>query len=318
MTEKKGIEKIIKSYYQISLTLHNDSGLQKNSMNVPGNIQVLHPQLTAEIVGIDLSQDWGADQFQWIRKTWQTYPVLRFRNQNLSDEQLMIFSEGFGPLDHRPMGKIQPGEDPKTFSKITVISNIIENGKPLGGLGAKEAEWHTDISYTEEPAMASLLYAIEVPAEGGNTHFCNMYAAYERLPDPLKTGLLGMKLKHNAMHTSVGELRRGYEEIDDPQKVPGAIHPIIRTHPETRKRTLFLGRRRHAYIMGKSVEESEAFLDELWSFAAHEEDQWTQQWQVGDLVLWDNRAVMHRRDAFDPQSRRLMHRTQIHGDRPFE
>ncbi|MCH9673499.1 MAG: TauD/TfdA family dioxygenase, partial [Gammaproteobacteria bacterium] len=153
---------------------------------------------------------------------------------------------------------------------------------------------------------------------GGDTHFCNMYAAYERMPQALRERLVGMRIKHDATHTSVGDLRVGFDEVSDPREVPGAPHPIIRTHPESGKRALFLGRRYMAYVLGLSVEDSEALLDEIWHYAAHDDDCWTQQWKTGDVVLWDNRAVMHRRASFDASERRRMHRTQLIGDVPFE
>lgn len=281
-------------------------------------IQSLCPGLATDVIGVDLSEPLSENRFQRIREAWHSYPVLRFRQQQISDEQLMAFSAHFGPLDHSPVGFLPPGTDRDTIPKVAIISNILENGKPIGGLGATEASWHTDISYKEEPAMASILYGIEVPNEGGDTHYCTMYGAYERLPDSLRKQIRGMKLKHDAAHDSAGKLRRGYQEVSELSEVPGAIHPIIRIHPETHRPALFLGRRLHASVVGLPLKESEAFLDELWSYVAYPEDCWVQQWQVGDAVLWDNRAVMHRRDGFDPNSRRLMHRTQIHGDRPFE
>ena len=278
----------------------------------------IHNGLSAEIGSIDLNQPLAKDTLGALHQVWMDYPVLRFRDQSLSDDAFLDFSGQLGPLDHAPVGLVKPGQDRSVLPKVTVISNIVEDGKPIGGLGSAEAEWHTDISYTEKPAMASALYAIEIPTSGGETHFCNMYAAYERLPQALRAQVTGMRIKHDATHNSVGELRSGYEEVGDPRQVAGAIHPIIRTHPESGRRTLFLGRRYMAYVPELSIEESEELLDTLWSYAACEEDCWSQRWAVGDVVLWDNRAVMHRRAGFDPNQRRLMHRTQLIGDAPFE
>jgi taurine dioxygenase len=156
-----------------------------------------------------------------------------------------------------------------------------------------------------------------VPPSGGDTGFANMYLAYDTLPDDLRRRVDGRLCRHDSSRNSAGELRRGCSEVSDPRAAPGADHPIIRTHPVTGRKALFLGRRRNAYIQGLDLADSEALLDALWDHATRPEVTWYQQWRVGDLILWDNRCVMHRRDEFDPQTRRLMHRTQIKGDRPF-
>jgi taurine dioxygenase len=194
---------------------------------------------------------------------------------------------------------------------ITTLSNITVDGKPIGGLGNSEATWHSDMTYIENPPPASLLLGIEIPDEGGDTHFANQYAALDALPGKLRNRISQLTLKHNAAHTSIGKLRPGYEPFDDPRQAPGAIHPLIKTHSESGKPALFLGRREWAYIPGLSVPESEALLDEIWSYAALAENTWTQKWQPMDLIIWDNRCVMHRRDGFDDNSRRYMRRCQV-------
>jgi taurine dioxygenase len=275
--------------------------------------------IAAEIDALDLSSGISDTDFAVLYQAWLDHPVLRFHNQSLTDPQLQEFSERFGPLDPAPVGKLLPDQSPADIPRITVISNILDNGKPIGGLGSGEAQWHTDISYVEEPAKASALFAIEIPASGGgDTHFCNMYAAYEHLPESLKDRLVGTRIKHDAAHTSTGDLRRGHSPSPSPRDAPGEFHPVIRTHPESGRKALFIGRRLDAWVEGLSLSDSEALLNEIWSYVALDEDCWVQRWHVGDLVLWDNRAVMHRRLAFDPSERRLMHRTQVHGDKPFE
>jgi taurine dioxygenase len=164
--------------------------------------------------------------------------------------------------------------------------------------------------------MASALYSLEAPPSGGDTGFCNMYLAYETLAPELRAQIEGRQCRHDASRNSAGELRRGFVDAPDPSQTVGAEHPIVRTHPVTGRKALFLGRRRNAYIPGLPLAESEALLDALWAHATKPEFSWYQQWRKGDLILWDNRAVMHRRDAFDPATRRVMHRTQIKGDRP--
>jgi taurine dioxygenase len=283
--------------------------------------------LGADVEGVDLAQELGPETVDAIKQAWADHLVLRFRGQRLDDDQLMRFSAYFGELDWAPIiaaARVKvPGEDRYVESAeegrryISVISNIIENGKALGALGAYEAIWHTDMSYNPEPPCASALYALEVPPSGGDTGFANMYLAYETLPEALRRRVEGRLCRHDGSRNSAGELRRGFVEVTDPRQAPGADHPIIRTHPVTGRKALFLGRRRNAYIQGLDLAESEQLLDALWAHATRPELTWYQQWQVGDLVLWDNRCVMHRRDEFDPNSRRLMHRSQIKGDRPF-
>src|SRR5690606_22062181 len=149
---------------------------------------------------------------------------------------------------------------------------------------------------------------------GGNTQFANMYHAYETLPEILKETIKSLKCVHDASRNSAGQLRKGYQDNSDPRQTVGAIHPLIRTHPVTGKKCLFLGRRRNAYIVGLGLADSEALLDELWAHATKEEFVWTQIWKLGDVILSDNRCTMHRRDSFDPNSRRLLYRTQITGE----
>jgi taurine dioxygenase len=156
-------------------------------------------------------------------------------------------------------------------------------------------------------------YALEVPPAGGNTGFVNMYAVYDALPAALKSRIEGMSLKHDGTYNSGGYVRQGLEAVDDPLTSPGAVHPLVCMHPESKRRVLYLGRRRNAYITGLPLAESEALLDELWRNVT-DDLTWYNEWRVGDLVLWDNRCTMHRRDPFDDNARRIMHRTQIKGE----
>lgn len=265
--------------------------------------------LGAEIRNVDLRTIDEGD-FAVIRGAWHDHLMLVFRGQQLSDDDLIAFSRRFGELDWAPVQ-----ESGRRFveghPEIYVVSNVVENGVPIGSLGAGEATWHTDMSYLEVPPKASMLYALEVPPAGGDTYFNNMYAAYEGLPEKLKRRIEGLTLKHDGTYNSGGYLRQGVAAVDDPMTSPGTYHPLVCTHPETRRRALYLGRRRNAYIGGLPLAESESLLDELWSYATRSELAWGHKWRVGDLVLWDNRCTMHRRDSFDAASRRVMHRTQI-------
>jgi taurine dioxygenase len=271
----------------------------------------------AEIQGVDL-RTIDSDDFSSIYRAWLDHSVLLFRGQNLTDENLIAFSRKFGGLDWAPVQ-----ESGRRFveghPEIYVVSNVMENGAPIGSLGAGEATWHTDMSYLQDPPKASILYALEVPPSGGNTYFTNMYRAYESLPDELKQRIEGLALKHDGTYNSGGYVRQGIAAVDNPVISPGTYHPLVCTHPETKRRVLYLGRRRNAYINGLSLSNSESLLDELWSYATREELAWHNEWRIGDLVLWDNRCTMHRRDPFDAGSRRIMHRTQIKGEtRPSE
>jgi taurine dioxygenase len=273
--------------------------------------------LAADIEGVDLAGTQTPETMAAIERAWGDHLVLRFRGQKLSDDDLMHFSRQFGELDWAPVAAADvktAGADKKQY--VMVISNVVENGVAIGQLGAYEAIWHTDMSYIAEPPMASALYSFEVPPTGGDTGFCNMYRALETLPAELRRAVEGRVCRHDASRNSAGELRRGFVDAPDASQTVGAEHPILRTHPTTGRKALFLGRRRNAYIPGLPLADSEALLDALWAHATRDEFTWYQQWRVGDLILWDNRCVMHRRDAFDPEARRVMHRTQIKGDRP--
>ena len=277
-------------------------------------VRKLAPALGAELSGVDLSRSLSQESFAEIRSAWLDHLVLRFRDQKLSDPHLLAFSRLFGDLDPpgpNPYGSPFLPEHPE----INVISNIKAGGAPIGGLGDGEAIWHADMTYVDSPPMAAILYALEVPPSGGDTYWANMVLAYEKLPANLKKRIEGRKAVHDATYNSAGFMRKGYQEVTDPRKAPGAQHALIRTHPETGRPCLFLGRRRNSYIVGMELDESEALLDEVWAHATQDQFTFRQQWRVGDLLIWDNRCTLHRRDAFDPSARRLMHRTQIKADR---
>ncbi|MDO8839776.1 MAG: TauD/TfdA family dioxygenase [Parvibaculum sp.] len=273
--------------------------------------------LGAEVRGVDLSKPLTGDAFMAIQQAWYDHIVLLFRGQKLSDDDLIRFSRHFGELDIAPASATDmAGGQEKSRPEIWIISNVLENGKPIGALGDKEAEWHTDMSYVSAPPMASVLYSLEIPKTGGDTSFANMYKALETLPADLRTAIEGRICNHDASTTSVGELRAGADAVIDVRTAPGAKHPAIRTHPATGGKALYLGRRLNGYLEGLPVEQSEQLLDRLWAHCAKPEFSWTHQWAVGDLLIWDNRCAIHRRDGFDGRERRVMHRTQIRGDTP--
>jgi taurine dioxygenase len=270
--------------------------------------------LGAEVRGIDLRQ-LDDEGFAAIHQAWLDNLVLLFRGQDLTDAELIAFSRHFGDLDLAPIQ-----ENGRRFvdglPELYVVSNVVENGEAIGSLGSGEAVWHTDMSYLPEPPKASVLYALEVPPTGGNTEFVNMYSVYDALPQELKDRIAGLRVKHDGTYNSGGYVRMGVTPGDDPREAPGTFHPLVCRHQETGRRMLYLGRRRNSYIEGFDLADSEALLDQLWGYAAREEFAWHNVWRPGDLVFWDNRCTMHRRDAFDAGTRRIMHRTQIKGQAP--
>ena len=274
-------------------------------------VEQVGQSFVAEVMDVDLGRI-SDSEFRVLYKAWLEFGVLRIRGQSLNDGELQRFSNRFGPLEEIPYGKISEEEKQKIKNRyVTVISNIEVDGKPIGGLGNKEATWHSDMTYIEDPPPASILMSLEVPELGGDTHFSDQKAAYLSLPNELVSRIENLSIKHNAAHTSVGDLRRGFDPIKDPREAPGAIHPIVRTHDETQEEMLYLGRRELAYVVGFALAESEQLLDEVWHYAAMSENVWTQQWEVGDVIIWDNRRVLHRRDGFDQSQRRLMKRCQV-------
>ena len=278
-------------------------------------IKNLAAPLGAEIAGIDLSKPLTRVDVDAIEAAWRERLVVVFHGQTLSDPQLIAFSKNFGELD-------PPGPNPygqpfnKEHPELNVISNVVENGKPIGNLGDGEAVWHADMTYVDVPPKAAILHALEVPPPeaGGNTYFANMFAAHESLPADLKKAVEDKIAVHDASRNSAGMLRKGYKEVTDVRETVGAYHPLLRTEPKTGRKALFLGRRPNAYVLGLSVGESEALLDALWAHATQPRFVMCHEWKVGDLLIWNNLSVLHRRDPFDPATRRVMHRSQIKGN----
>jgi taurine dioxygenase len=265
-----------------------------------------------EIIGVDLRRASEAE-FDAIERAWYKHSVILLRGQKLSDDDLLIFSRHFGDLDPPPnqeRGRISP----PGYPDIYVVSNVLDKkGEPIGALGAGEAVWHTDMSYLDMPPDASMLYALEVPPDGGNTWFCGMQAACEALPADLRRRIECRRIKHDGTYNSGGYVRQGVAASDDPLHAPGAWHPAILRHPANGRPTLYLGRRRNSFIEDCTCEESNALLEALWVHATQSRFTYEHKWQVGDLLMWDNRSTMHRRDPFDNTARRVMHRTQIKG-----
>src|SRR4029079_15200111 len=279
-----------------------------------GSIEVVPTgaALGAEVRGIDLRRlDEAA--FARVVQAWHDHSVVLVRDQRLNDQELIAFSHRLGDLDWAPIQETARGLV-EGVREIYIVSNVKVNGEPIGSLGDGEAVWHTDMSYLDVPPKASMLYALQVPPSGANTSFCSMYDVYEALPPRLKERVAGLKIKHDGTYNSGGYVRQGVTPTADPLTSPGAGHPLLCRHPDTGRRMLYLGRRRNAYLVGLELAESEALLNELWRFVDRPEFAWEHVWRGGELVLWDNRCTMRARDAFNPGSRRVMHRTQVKGE----
>ena len=273
-------------------------------------VEPLSEWIGADVRGVDLSQPLDDAKFEAIHQAWLGHLVLRFRKQDLSDTDLVRFSGLFGELD----SYTQPNpleEDP--YPEIFIVSNITEDGQPIGQLGNYAVKWHTDMSYIEMPPKMSTIYAIEVTPKGGDTGFLSMYHAYESLPDELREKIEGAFLKQDDGYAADGILRPGLDPDDyaDVTTSPGPTHPIVRTHPESLRKCLYLGKRQRAFIKGRTFDESEVILDALWDHTIHEEFIWYNVWQPGDFLMWDNRCAIHMRKEFSADDRRILHRTQV-------
>jgi taurine dioxygenase len=277
-------------------------------------IKTLDAPLGAEVSGIDLAGPVSPGDIATIEDAWRERLVVVFHDQSLSDPQLIAFSRNFGELD-------LPGPNPygkpflESHPELNVISNVVQDGKPIGNLGDGEAVWHADMTYVEVPPKAAMLHALEVPPPqaGGSTYFADMFLAYATLPADLKQAADGRVAVHDASTNSAGMLRKGYQTVTDVRQTVGAHHPLVRTEPRTGRKALFLGRRPNAYVVGLEVADSDALLDALWVHATQPQFTMCHRWKVGDLLMWNNLSVLHRRDPFDPTTRRVMHRSQIKG-----
>ncbi len=253
-------------------------------------------------------------QFAELHALWRAHGAMLVRGQeSMTDAQFEAFSKRFGELDPPPNQGVGRKNVPG-FPNLYVVSNEVDkSGDPLGALGYSEAVWHTDMSYLPVPPIASMLWAIRLPAWGGNTWVAGMCGAYENLPAPLKERAKKLMIKHDGTRDSGGNLRKGVVDDPNPVTAKGYAHPAVIRDPGTGKPALFLGRRPRAYAMGLPLEESEALLNELWEHAIGENNVYEHRWRVGDVLIWSNYSTMHRRDEFDKNTIRRMHRSQIKG-----
>jgi taurine dioxygenase len=275
------------------------------------SVKPLSPVLAADVDAGDLRR-LTDERFAEIRRAWLTHHVIRFRGQDFSNADMSAFGRRFGEFQPNI---VERGRDP-AYPHVSFISNLVENERPLGMLGDGELVWHTDQSSFDVVPSATILFAVEVPAGQGFTEFLNAHAAYDALPADLAKRLERLSLKHDSTYDSAGERRPGYGDVIDVSASPGAVHPLVITHPETGRKALYLGRRPHAYVMGLPVAESEALLDDIWARTTRPEFVWRQEWQPGDVLVWDHRSVLHRRTPVAPNARRMLRRVCITGGKP--
>jgi taurine dioxygenase len=287
-------------------------------MNNGSEVEIIPTRaaLGAEIRGVNLSKPLSDAAFRRIETAVYDHIAVFFRNQKMDDAKLVALGSRFGELHKAPLE--QYGENAKELPpEVELISNILRDGKPIGALASGEASWHTDMSMYDIPSSITLLYAEEIPPSGGDTRFTNLRRAYEMLPPDLHDSVEGRISIHDIAYTATGEVRPGFSEVVDKTKMPGARHPIVRCHPVTGRKALFLGRMGHGYIVGLPVPESDVLLSRLWEHMTQAKFVWEHQWQVGDVLLWDNRQCAHSRGAFDPNSRRLLRRVTAISEKPF-
>ncbi len=278
------------------------------------SISPVQGRFVARVTGVDLSQPLEDACFARIHEAMLAHSILVFSDQQLSNEQHIAFSRRFGELEiHTAKHWLLPD-----FPQILVLSNRGENGtKPIVNGGAY---WHSDMTYKAEPPMGSLLYAIEVPPEGGDTLFADMYAAYESLDGETRAEIEGLEAVHRYGDRYSAMAR---EDKDRPPltpeqlaAVPDVVHPVVRTHPETGRKALFVNEGFTIGIAGTPEVAGKALLDRLFRHSVESSRIYSHRWRPGDLVMWDNRCTMHRATGYDSRHARAMHRTTVQGDRP--
>jgi taurine dioxygenase len=271
----------------------------------------------ADIEGFDFD-DYDTRDIEDLRRFWLQYGVLRFKKTKISDAQQVAFSRHFGEFVIHPK-QLQEGGHP-SHPEILVISNAMKNGKPSGAMGNSEATWHTDTWFYEKPPAGAILRAVAVPPTGGDTYFLSTYLAYDALPEALKKIVDHRQIFFQNVYDKTGTLRLGKTAPSsrDFREWSGMVHPLVRTHGETGRKALYLGGTAEGtWIVGMPLDESDALLAELWDHTTNHQEVFVQQWDKGDIMMWDNRCTMHRRDSFDPATIRIMHRTTTSGERPI-
>ena len=272
--------------------------------------------LGAEVTGLDLSQPLADDDFKRIHRAHLDHHVVVFRDQRITPDQQISFSRRFGPLQIHVLRQFQLTGHPE----ILIVSNVLEDGKPIG-LGDAGHFWHSDLSYKETPSLGSLLHAQELPAEGGDTLFANMHLAWDTLPQALHDAVEGRSAEHTYL-AKYAELQkrspwRPNLSAEQIAEVKPVVHPIIRTHPETGRKALFVSEHFTTRVIGLPEDESRDLLQALFEHSVRDEHIYRHIWREHDLVFWDNRSLMHLAAGTPDHLRRKMYRTTIEGDTPF-
>ncbi|MWL89181.1 TauD/TfdA family dioxygenase [Cupriavidus sp. SW-Y-13] len=272
--------------------------------------------LGAEVVGLDLNQPLSDEDFRRVHRAHLDHHVVVFRDQRITPDQQIAFSRRFGPLQIHVLNQFQLANHPE----ILIVSNVLKDGKPIG-LGDAGHFWHSDLSYKETPSLGSLLHAIELPAEGGDTLFANMHAAWDSLPAELQRKVEGLTAEHTYL-ARYAELQkrspwRPNLTAEQIAQVRPVIQPVVRTHPETGRKALFVSEHFTTRIVGLPEDESRALLDTLFAHSVKPEHVYRHLWREHDLVFWDNRSLLHLAAGTPDHLRRVMYRTTIEGDTPF-
>lgn len=279
-------------------------------------ISILDAPLGAEVLGLDLSRPISDNDLLRIHGAHLDHHVLVFRDQRITPRQQVEFSRRFGELQIHVLRDFQLKDHPE----VLVVSNVLENGKPIG-LGDAGRFWHSDLSYKERPSLGSMLHAQELPEEGGDTLFANMHLAYDTLPLGLRRAVYRAKAEHSylARYEELRALSPWRPKLTPQQiaEVKPVVHPVVRVHPETGRRALFVSEHFTTRIVGMPEDESRALLQELFEHSVRPEHIYRHQWQPHDLVFWDNRSLMHLATGCPDNQRRKLYRTTIEGDIPF-
>lgn len=281
------------------------------------SIRRLSAACGVEVLGVELTKPLGEATVQQLHRALAENGLLLFRNANLTPEQHIAFSRHFGPLEAHVVGEFNLPDHPEIF----VVSNVREEGRLKGAIYAGQY-WHSDLSYMKKPSLGSLLLCREVPEVGGDTMWANMYLAYETLSDPMKHFLATLRAIHDYSHaydTYFAKLKeRPPLTPEQKAKTPPVEHPVIRTHPVTGRKALYVNPGFTVGFVGMPDEESKPILEFLFHHSTRPEFIYRHKWQVHDLVFWDNRCTMHYALAdYDFSVRRHMHRTTIAGDEPY-
>jgi len=249
-------------------------------------------------------------QVDALRNAWMKHGVLRFRGYDLTDENQLALTKLLGSFLKRETNGSK--ETYRDDTEVTIMTNLV-NGVPSGAGSNVELQWHTDSWFYEYPPVGEILRAMIVPPTGGDTYWVDMYAVYEALPEDLRSVIEGRLIQFDTVYNGHGRLRKGKTapKTEDFRQWEHVRHPIVRTHPESGRKTIFVGQNKPEknWIVGLSVEESTETLARILEFVNKPEFQFHQKWQPGDVVAWDNRCTMHRRDTWPDDQTRVMHRT---------